>query len=130
MRTEQELRDIIKRNPFAQSIGMELLDAGEDRARARIRLQPQLENIYGGVHGGCAFALADTIAGIAASMRGAYVTTLQASMNYMRPVIQTEYLYCEAVIQRSGGKISVVRTELTDDSGSLLIDGSFTYYHM
>ena len=43
MRTEQELRDTIKRNPFAQSIGMELLDAGEDRARARIRLQPQLD---------------------------------------------------------------------------------------
>lgn len=138
MKTEQkstemtfgEMQDILARNPFAVSIGMELLEAASGHARARVRLRPQLENVYGGMHGGCAFSLADTLAGIAAGTYGERVTTLDASINYMRPVMHTEYLYCRADVQRNGAKISVVRTELTDDEGKLLIDGSFTYYHL
>lgn len=124
------LQEVISRNPFANYIGMELLDAAPGYARARIHLEKHHENIYGGVHGGCAFSLADTLAGVAAATYGSYVTTLDASMNYMRPVSGSEYLYCEARVQRSGSKISVVRTELTNDAGTLLIDGSFTYYHL
>lgn len=125
-----EMQEILARNPFAVSIGMELLEAAAGHARARVRLQPQLENVYGGMHGGCAFTLADTLAGIAAGTYGDRVTTLDASINYMRPVMHTEYLYCTADVQRNGAKISVVRTELADDEGRLLIDGSFTYYHL
>ena len=125
-----EIQEILARNPFAVTIGMELLEAADGHACARVRLQPQLENVYGGMHGGCAFSLADTLAGIAAATYGDRVTTLDASINYMRPVMHTEYLYCRADVQRNGAKISVVRTELTDDEGRLLIDGSFTYYHL
>ena len=62
-----EMKEIVARNPFAVLIGMELLEAADGHARARIRLQPRLTNIYGGMHGGCAYALADTLAGIAAA---------------------------------------------------------------
>ncbi|KAI4448707.1 hypothetical protein C823_003233 [Eubacterium plexicaudatum ASF492] len=126
----EELQKILMRNPFAVGIGMELLEAAQGYARARLRLQPQLLNIYGGMHGGCAFSLADTLAGMAAATYGNHVTTLDASFNYMRPVIETQYLYCEARVLKKGAAISVVRTELTDDNGKLLIDGSFTYYHL
>ena len=126
----EELQKILTRNPFAVGIGMELLEAAQGYARARLRLQPQLLNIYGGMHGGCAFSLADTLAGMAAATYGNHVTTLDASINYMRPVIETQYLYCEARVLKKGAAISVVRTELTDDNGKLLIDGSFTYYHL
>lgn len=125
-----KIKEIIARNPFARYIGIELLEAAKGYARARIRLRTQYENIYGGMHGGCAFSLADTLAGVAAASCGDLVTTLDASVNYMCPVKETLYLYCEARVQRSGRKISVVRTELTDDGGKLLIDGSFTYYHL
>ncbi len=125
-----EMKEIVARNPFAVLIGMELLEAADGHARARIRLQPRLTNIYGGMHGGCAFALADTLAGIAAATYGDHVTTLDASVNYMRPVTGTQYLYCEADVQRNGNKISVVCTKLMDDHGKLLIQGNFTYYHL
>lgn len=122
--------EIIARNPFAAYIGMELLECANGYARARIRLKPQLQNIYGGMHGGCVFSLADTVAGAAAASCGNRVTTLDASINFMRPVTGTEYLYCEAKVQRTGAKITVMRTELKDDRAKLLADGSFTYYHM
>ncbi len=112
--------EIIKRNPFAAYIGIELLEVLPGHARARIALEQHHENIYGGVHGGCAFSLADTLAGIAAASYGGAVTTVDASINYLRPVMGSKNLYCAADVIRKG----------TNDEGMLLIDGSFTYYHL
>lgn len=126
----ERLKGIIADNEFANYIGMELLDADAGYARARIRLKNQYKNIYGNMHGGCAFTLADTLAGIAVVSFGDVVTTLNASVNYMKPVANTEYLYCDANVKRHGGKVSVVQVELTNDNGELLINGSFTYYHI
>lgn len=126
----EQMREIIIRNPFATYIGIELLEAEQGKIRARIHLEPKFENIYGGMHGGCAYSLADTIAGMAAASYGNLVTTLHASVDYMLPVSNTEYLYCEANVQRHGGKISVVRAEFTNDDGKLLISSSFTFYHL
>lgn len=126
----EEMNDIIERNPFAKYIGMELLEIKEGFALGRINFEKQHENIYGGMHGGCAYSLADTIAGIAASTYGEYVTTLDASINYLLPVENTEYVYCRAKVLRHGKKISVIRVEIMNDAKTILIDGSFTFYNL
>ena len=128
--TFEDMKEIVRKNPFAQHIGMELLEVTEGYALGRIRLAKQYENIYGGMHGGCAYSLADTLSGIAASTYGEYVTTLDASMNYLLPVEHTEYVYCKARVLRHGRKITVVRVELLNDEQTLLIDGSFTFYNI
>ena len=64
--TFEDMKEIVRKNPFAQHIGMELLEVTEGYALGRIRLAKQYENIYGGMHGGCAYSLADTLSGIAA----------------------------------------------------------------
>ena len=126
--TFEDMKEIVRKNPFAQHIGMELLEVTEGYALGRIRLAKQYENIYGGMHGGCAYSLADTLSGIAASTYREYVTMLDASMNYLLPVEHTEYVYCKARVLRHGRKITVVRVELLNDEQTLLIDGSFTFY--
>ena len=118
--TFEDMKEIVRKNPFAQHIGMELLEVTEGYALGRIRLAKQYENIYGGMHGGCAYSLADTLSGIAASTYREYVTML--------PVEHTEYVYCKARVLRHGRKITVVRVELLNDEQTLLIDGSFTFY--
>lgn len=128
--TFEEMNEIVQKNPFAKYIGMELLEMAEGFALGRISFERQHENIYGGMHGGCAYSLADTLAGIAASTYGEYVTTLDASMNYLLPIENTEYVYCRAKVLRHGRKISVIRVEIYDDSETILIDGSFTFYNL
>lgn len=128
--TFEEMNEIVQKNPFAKYIGMELLEIEEGFALGRISFEKQYENIYGGMHGGCAYSLADTLAGIAASTYGECVTTLDASMNYLLPVENTEYVYCKAQVLRHGRKISVVRVEITNDEKTILIDGSFTFYNL
>ena len=126
--TVEQLMDIVSRNPFAAYNGMEMLQVQTGYARGRIPFAGEHENVYGGMHGGCAYTLADTLAGVAAASYGQAVTTLNASVNYMLPVKDTRYLYGEAKVQRHGSRISVVRTELSDDDGRVVIDGSFTFY--
>lgn len=130
MKTYDEMKQIVEKNPFAKYIGMELLEVQMGYAFGRISFEKQHENIYGGMHGGCAYSLADTLAGIAASTYGEYVTTVNASMNYLLPVDKTEYVNCRAKVLRHGGKITVVRIEITNDAEKLLIDGSFTFYNL
>ncbi|MFR5451684.1 MAG: PaaI family thioesterase [Roseburia hominis] len=45
--TFEDMKEIVRKNPFAQHIGMELLEVTEGYALGRIRLAKQYENIYG-----------------------------------------------------------------------------------
>ena len=77
---------------------------------------------------GCSYALADTLAGIAASTYGNYVTTIDGKINYLLPMKDTEHVYCEADVVRQGGRIGLYEVRLTADDGKLLATAEFTYY--
>ena len=101
--TPQKLNQLLEKNLFAQLLGMELLEVREGYAYGRMRMDEHFTNIYGGMHGGCAYALADTLAGLAASTYGNYVTTIDGKMNYLEAVKDTGYVYGEAEVQRQDG---------------------------
>lgn len=130
MTEKKKLHELIERNPFANHIGMELLEVEKGFAKGCIRLEKEYTNIYGGMHGGCSYALADTLAGIAAASYGRYVTTVGGSMNYLLPVADTEYVYCEAKAVRQGKTVGVYDVVITNDAGDILCNGSFTYYRL
>lgn len=114
--TPQKLNQLLEKNPFAQLLGMELLEVREGYAYGRMRMDENFTNIYGGMHGGCAYALADTLAGLAASTYGNYVTTIDGKMNYLEAVKNTGYVYGEAEVQRQGGRIGVYTVKLMDEN--------------
>lgn len=122
--------DVVAGNPFSQYIGMEVLEVREGYALGRIHFEDRHKNVYGGMHGGCAYALADTIGGIAALTYGYDVTTVNSSMNYLSPIKDTQYVYCEAQVVRHGRRISVFDVRVMNDEKQVLTDGSFTYYSM
>jgi len=127
---KEKMQEIIRKNGFAQLIGMELLEVREGFAKGRIRLEDRYTNIYGGMHGGCSYALADTLAGIAASTYGSFVTTIDGKINYLLPIRDTEYVYCEAQALRQGGKVGVYEAKIANDSGEVLATADFTYYRL
>ena len=124
----QNTDQLIGRNPFAQLLGIQVLELREGYAYGRMRLDEHFTNIYGGMHGGCTYALADTMAGIAASTYGNYVTTIDGKMNYLDVIKDTEYVYCEVKVQRQGGTIGVYSAKIWDDSQKILVTADFTYY--
>lgn len=129
----ENLPDYIKEaadTPYIKYSGIELTEYGEGFCKARIKIEPHHLNLHGSVHGGSVFSLADTVAGYTAMTEGTVVTTLNASFNYFHPVMNTEYMICKGTIIKSGKTVTVVRTEIFDDKGKLLADGSFSCFNL
>lgn len=125
---QEKLKQIVEKNPFCKEMEMELLEVRQGFAKGRMPLGEKNLNMYGGMHGGCSYALADTVAGLCASSYGYYVTTLNSAMNYLLPIQRTKYVYCEAKVVRHGKKIGVYDFSLLNDDGAVLCTGTFTYY--
>lgn len=120
----------LARNPFCQMLEMELLKAEEGYAYGRMPVRDSLMNMYGSVHGGASYALADTMGGIAATTYGNYVLTVEGKMNYLLQIKDTDFLYCEAKAVRQGRTIGVYQITFTDDAGKVVASADFTYFRL
>lgn len=126
-----KLREVtLSRNPFCSLLEMELLDAKEGYAIGRIPVKNEVMNMYGSVHGGASYALADTIGGIAATTYGNYVLTVDGKMNYLLQIKDTAYLYCEAKVVRQGNTIGVYQITFTNDAKQVVATADFTYFRL
>ena len=126
----QEYRKVIDKNPYVADMGIEILNVEKGYVRTRVRKSKHLENIYGDMHGGCLYTIADNMAGVAAGSYGYYVMTVNGSIQYLRAARDTEYIYCEANVVKQGKTISSVHVEITDDRGTLLNTAEFTYFNL
>ncbi len=126
----KQYQKIVDDNPFAAAIGMEILNIREGYVFARVKTRKELKNIYGDLHGGCLYTVADNMAGIAASTYGYYVTTVNGSIQYLKAARNTEYIDCEAEVIKPGRSISVVSVRIRDDRKMLLNTAEFTYFNL
>lgn len=114
--------------PYIAYNSIEITDYKEGFCEARLKIEDHHKNLHGTVHGGCVFTLADTVAGYTAMTHKTVITTLNASINYLHPVINTEYLYCKGETVKNGKTVCVVRIEVFGDDGNIFADGSFSCY--
>lgn len=115
------------RNAFCNSLGLIILEIGPGTAKSKLPVRKDHMNPVGSVHGGCIFTMADTTAGSAASSYGIQVTTLDSTIHFLRPGLNTDCLYAEAKEIKHGKRVSVYNVEVTDDQGALLASATFTY---
>ncbi len=115
-------------NKFNKHLGLEILELNQNYIKTRIKYTPEVLNTYGTFHGGALLSLADVTGGTVASMCGYYVTTVSCSLNFLLPATNTEYIYCECMKLKSGKHILVFDVRITDDKGSLLDSGEFSYF--
>ena len=127
---KKEYTEVVRNNPFAAQLGIEIVEIREGYVLARVRKKKELENIYGDLHGGCLYTVADNMAGVAASTCGYYVTTVSGSIQYLRAARNTEYIFCEAEVIKPGKTIDAVHVKITDENGLLLNTADFTYFNL
>ena len=120
----------VSATPYLKHNDIELIEYHKGYCKGRIRIQDFHKNLNGSVHGGCIFSLSDAVAVYTAMTDGTITTTMNASINYLFPVINTEYLYCVGKTIKSGKTVTVVRTELYDDNEKLLAEGSFSCFNV
>ncbi len=126
----EHIQKIRNENGFINYVGVEYGEFHEGYATGKLKLRPQLRNPFGSVHGGCIFTLADTIGGTAAMTRGSYVTTVSASIQYLYPAKDTEYLTAEAEEVKNGRTISVYDVWIRDDKQNHIAKVTLSYYKL
>lgn len=117
-------------NSFASYIGIEITDISLGSAQGEIVLEEHHGNPIGSIHGGCLFALADSVGGAAAVSRRRPVTTLNSSISYVTAAIGKKKLVGRATEIKAGRKTCVYRVDIFDENDKLLVTSTMTYFYL
>lgn len=93
-----------------------------DHCIVRVDLTQKSKNIYGYVHGGLMYSMADCVAGLTARTDGRAYVTQSSHMNFLRNTDQGT-IYAEGTAIKRGKMITVIRINVYDEKNRQLIDG-------
>ena len=102
--------------PFAELIGIEVVEAGPERVVGRIQIGPQHSNGRDQAHGGAIMSLADTLGAIGTVLnlpKGAVTTTIESKTNFLAAARGAE-LKGEALPLHVGRNTMVWQTTIRD----------------
>lgn len=125
---QEEIKQRHQQNLFAQHLRVEILDKGHGSAKVQIQSQELHANPNGQVHGGALFTLADIAAGTACVGDGYKVTTVNSTVNFMRPGQPGDTLIAYAKVIKDGRTIMVVDSNIYNQDQEHLCHGTFTFY--
>ncbi len=118
-------------HPFADLIGLNVLDASENQSVCSLLVKDDLMNPHNVVHGGVLYSLADTGMGIAiySSLKDDEIcATVEIKISYFRPAINGEII-CKTVIVNRGKTLASLESEiLIDDKLVAKANGTYAIY--
>jgi acyl-CoA thioesterase len=117
--TLKAIQDFFRKDLFAGFVGIELIEAGNGRAKARMPIGDRHRNGLGLVHGGAIFTLADLAFAAAVNSRGRAAVAIHCSISYLKAAAG-DVLFAEAEEVSCGSKIAAYTIRVTDASGEII----------
>ena len=117
-------------NPYVQRQGVFVEEIGPGYARVTKTVVPEDANPLGVPHGGVYFTMADTACGSAMASYGYKAVTMNAGYNFFRSANVGDRLTAEAREVKHGQTVCVFEVRITEQSGTLLGTGTFTFYSL
>lgn len=117
-------------NPYAQRLGVLVEEIGPGYGRAVKTITPEDLNPLNFAHGGVYFSMADTACGSAMASHGHMAVTVNCNYNFMRSAKVGDTLTAEAREIKAGKTLCVYNVRITDQDGTLLGTGTFTFYQL
>ncbi len=117
--TLKAIQDFFRKDLFAGFVGIELIEAGNGRAKARLPIGDRHRNGLGLVHGGAIFTLADLAFAAAVNSRGRAAVAIHCSISYLKAAAG-DVLFAEAEEVSCGPKIAAYTIRVTDASGEII----------
>ena len=124
-----ELKERVRRSPFHQWAGLELVDAADGTAELRMDLLPHHFNPQGIVHGGIITAIADTSIGLAlrSQLRAGYThRTAQLNVHFLAKG-EGNVLVGRGRALHLGQRMGYGESEVFDGGGRLLARATGTF---
>ena len=115
----QSLRDYFDGDQFAARANIELIEAANGHAKARMILQRHHHNGMQTVHGGAIFTLADFTFAAAANSHGTVAVAIDANITFMKAAVSGT-LWAEAREVSKNFKLGSYSVEVRDDQGELV----------
>jgi 1,4-dihydroxy-2-naphthoyl-CoA hydrolase len=107
---------------FDALYGLEVLEAGDERVRARVPVRDELKQAMGLVHGGVFASIAESITSLATALavipEGRMAQGLSNQTSFLRPITEGT-IHAEARRRHRGRTTWVWEVEITDDHGRL-----------
>ena len=120
--------DFLKNDRFAvEQAGVELLEAGDGYARARMEIKPEHLNGGGVCQGGAIFTLADLAFAAATNSHARLTLSITTTINFFRAESQG-FLYAEAREVLNKKRLSNCEVKITNEAGSLVATFNGTGY--
>ena len=113
-----------------QMLGIRMVNVEEGYALCEMQVQEGFLNPNDSVHGGVIFTLADVAAGFAAHSYGMRCATMDSTISYLAPAIQSKTLYGEAKEIKRGKTVLVYDVWVTDDTKQLIAKSTITYFNL
>lgn len=118
------------RNPAVTRFGIFVKEIGPGCARVTKTVTADDLNPMNVPHGGVYFSMADTACGSAMASHGYLAVTVNASYNFFRSAKVGDTLTAEAREVKTGKTLCVFDVHITDQDGTLLGTGAFTFYQL
>ena len=116
-------------NGFIRHNGIRIVSVDEERSVLEAEITDNSRNVWGSVHGGFLYTMADTAAGAFARIRyGRRNVTLNGSMNYLRPTTHSRTLTAVGREIKVGGHVGFFEVNITDDTGALVACAQINMY--
>lgn len=117
--SSEDLKQYFSKDLFAQHVGIELVDAGDGRARAKLSVADHHLNGVRGIHGGAIFTLADLAFAAAANSRGRVAVAISCSIQFINAAAGT-VIYADAREISRNKRLASYTVTVTDESGTII----------
>ena len=129
-----DLKELAKsrnaKNVFCNRLGIQIQDIAPGRAVVVKTVGPEDVNPLGIPHGGVYFSMADTACGTAMATHGYAAVTMDANYHFLKSAAVGDTLTAESCVVRSGRTIGGYDVRITNQDGTLLGTGTFTFYRL
>jgi acyl-CoA thioesterase len=103
----------------SRALGIELVETGEGRAHARMRVTRSMVNGHGIVHGGYVFLLADTAFACACNSHGPAAVASSADITFVRPAREGDLLVAHAHERTRFGRSGIYDVTVRRDGDTI-----------
>jgi acyl-CoA thioesterase len=110
----------VEKEAFAQKFGIKLLDLDDGYSKVEMKFTPDMENIFGFVHGGALFALIDEAFETASNSHGTVAVALNMNITYVSTPSAASRLVAEAKEISRTRRTAVYDIKLIDDQKNLI----------
>ena len=114
------IRARVEKEPFAEKLGMKLIEVNKGYSVVEMKLTQEMENIFGMTHGGAIFSLIDEAFETASNSHGTVAFALNMNVTYISAPRTGDTLKAEATEISKTSRTGNCSIKVTDSSGNLI----------